>query len=287
MALNKKYDAINPFDGIFDMPAKKHEEPTEKTKDKKAPKLTVEDAERIIKETEAEEQAAKAAIEQEINRAASISNDFMNPPKDEEDVPDNTTAKGTQLEDPKPVIEPENAEKHTTEQKIEETPVPKNTEENPEREVKTTEESNEKTENQEAFDLADLKFELPEDYDAKYMLANSSLSYDDLKLCTCGGVISKDKLRKLERYATRSGKGRDSVLTQILLNNYESETLLDDDQIDAIIDDYQAAIKSNTRITFRTRTFLKKFLNDHAQEYGINIGVLFRYYIIDFLDHCS
>lgn len=288
MALNKNYD---PFDGLFDLNSNDTKETTttvEKAKAVKKPKMASNTTK--AKAESKEKKASKATKEEPENKEApkiDVADDFMNPPKEAEEQTDNTqNSKATQTEEAShdtAKVEPDQAQEINeadTQIEAEASDSAKN-----EQAVTFTTESNEvvNEKNQEAFDLADLRKEFPEDGNDKYLLSNSVINREELQIGTYGGALSKDKLRKLERYATKTGMGRDSVITQILLNNYESEKLLDDDQIDQIIDDYEANSKKNSRITYRTRVFLKKFLNDRAQEYGINISVLFRYYVLDFL----
>lgn len=296
MALNKNYD---PFDGLFDLNSSDKKETTttvEKAKAVKKPKAASNTTK--VKAESKEKKTSKATKEELENKEApkiDVPDDFMNPPEEAEEQADNTqNSKATQTEEAShdtAKVEPEQAQElNEADTQIEaEVSDSAKTETSDsiknEQAVTFTAESNEviNEKNQEAFDLADLRKEFPEDGNDKYLLSNSVINREDLQIGTYGGALSKDKLRKLERYATKTGMGRDSVITQILLNNYESEKLLDDDQIDQIIDDYEANSKKNSRITYRTRVFLKKFLNDRAQEYGINISVLFRYYVLDFL----
>lgn len=288
MALNKNYD---PFDGLFDLNSSDKKETTttvEKAKAVKKPK-TASNTTKVKTESK-EKKTSKATREEPENKEApkiDVPDNFMNPPEEAEEQADNTQdSKAAQTEEAShdtAKMEPE----QTQELNEAETQIETETSDSTKNEqaVTFTTESNEvvNEKNQEAFDLADLRKEFPEDGNDKYLLSNSVINREELQIGTYGGALSKDKLRKLERYATKTGMGRDSVITQILLNNYESEKLLDDDQIDQIIDDYEANSKKNSRITYRTRVFLKKFLNDRAQEYGINISVLFRYYVLDFL----
>lgn len=288
MALNKNYD---PFDGLFDLNSSYKKETTvtvEKAKATKKPK-TASNTTKVKVESK-EKESSKATKEEPENKEApkiNVPDNFMNPPEEAEEHADNTqNSKAAQTEEAShntAKVEPEQAQELNEAEAQIETETSDSTK--IEQAVTFTTESNEvvNEKNQEAFDLADLRKEFPEDGNDKYLLSNSVINREDLQIGTYGGALSKDKLRKLERYATKTGMGRDSVITQILLNNYESEKLLDDDQIDQIIDDYEANSKKNSRITYRTRVFLKKFLNDRAQEYGINISVLFRYYVLDFL----
>ena len=288
MALNKNYD---PFDGLFDLNSSDKKETTttvEKAKAVKKPK-TASNATKVKAESKEKESAKATKAEPENKEAPKINvpDNFMNPPKEAEEQADNTqNSKAAQAEevshDTAKVESEQTQELNKADAQIE---AETSDSSKDEQAVTFTTESNEvvNEKNQKAFDLADLRKEFPEDGNDKYLLSNSVINREDLQIGTYGGALSKDKLRKLERYATKTGMGRDSVITQILLNNYESEKLLDDDQIDQIIDDYEANSKKNSRITYRTRVFLKKFLNDRAQEYGINISVLFRYYVLDFL----
>lgn len=288
MALNKNYD---PFDGLFDLNSSDKKETTttvEKAKAVKKPK-TASNATKVKAESKEKESAKATKAEPENKEAPKINvpDNFMNPPKEAEEQADNTqNSKAAQAEEVShdtAKVEPEQTQElNKADAQIE---AETSDSSKDEQAVTFTTESNEvvNEKNQKAFDLADLRKEFPEDGNDKYLLSNSVINREDLQIGTYGGALSKDKLRKLERYATKTGMGRDSVITQILLNNYESEKLLDDDQIDQIIDDYEANSKKNSRITYRTRVFLKKFLNDRAQEYGINISVLFRYYVLDFL----
>ena len=274
MALNKNYD---PFDGLFDIKSSDKKETNATTKTEKAVKKPKKTVSETSKEKESEKKEAPNPR---------VSDDFMNPPKvakEQEPAAQNNKVAQEEIVRNDAKGEPEQT------QELKETNVQIETEHSDsdknEQTLTFTEEPNEAVneKNQEAFDLADLRKEFPENGNDKYLLSNSVINREELQIGTYGGALSKDKLRKLERYATKTGMGRDSVITQILLNNYESEKLLDDDQIDQIIDDYEANSKKNSRITYRTRVFLKKFLNDRAQEYGINISVLFRYYVLDFL----
>lgn len=288
MALNKNYD---PFDGLFDLNSSDKKETTttvEKAKVVKKPKAAS-NATKAKTESKEKESSKATKEEPEAKEAPKINvpDNFMNPPKEAEKQTDNTqNSKAAQTEeashDTAKVEQEQTQELNKADTQIE---AETSDSSEDEQAVTFTTESNEvvNEKNQEAFDLADLRKEFPEDGNDKYLLSNSVINREDLQIGTYGGALSKDKLRKLERYATKTGMGRDSVITQILLNNYESEKLLDDDQIDQIIDDYEANSKKNSRITYRTRVFLKKFLNDRAQEYGINISVLFRYYVLDFL----
>lgn len=288
MALNKNYD---PFDGLFDLNSSDKKETTvtvEKAKATKKPKMASNTTK--VKVESKEKESSKATKEEPENKEApkiNVPDNFMNPPKEAEEQADNTqNSKAAQAEEVShntAKVEPEQTQElNKADAQIE---AETSDSSKDEQAVTFTTESNEvvNEKNHEAFDLADLRKEFPEDGNDKYLLSNSVINREDLQIGTYGGALSKDKLRKLERYATKTGMGRDSVITQILLNNYESEKLLDDDQIDQIIDDYEANSKKNSRITYRTRVFLKKFLNDRAQEYGINISVLFRYYVLDFL----
>lgn len=275
MALNKNYD---PFDGLFDIKSSDKKETNATTKTEKAVKKPKKTVSETSKEKESEKKEAPNP---------KVSDDFMNPPKvAKEQEPDTQNNKVAQTEE---IVHNDVKVESEQTQELKETNVQIETEHSDsdknEQTLTFTEEPNKAVneKNQEAFDLADLRKEFPEDGNDKYLLSNSVINREELQIGTYGGALSKDKLRKLERYATKTGMGRDSVITQILLNNYESEKLLDDDQIDQIIDDYEANSKKNSRITYRTRVFLKKFLNDRAQEYGINISVLFRYYVLDFL----
>lgn len=286
MALNKNYD---PFDGLFDINSSDKKETTitvEKAKAVKKPKKTVSETTKV-KEKDVPKAAKEKEPEKEESPNVNVPDNFMNPPKEAEEQADN--AQNSEAAQTEEVVHKDAKVEVEQAQELKETNVQIEAEDSDsdknEQAVTFTTESNEvvNEKNQEAFDLADLRKEFPEDGNDKYLLSNSVINREELQIGTYGGALSKDKLRKLERYATKTGMGRDSVITQILLNNYESEKLLDDDQIDQIIDDYEANSKKNSRITYRTRVFLKKFLNDRAQEYGINISVLFRYYVLDFL----
>lgn len=286
MALNKNYD---PFDGLFDLNSSDKKETTvtvEKAKATKKPK-TASNTTKVKAESKESSKATKEEPENKEAPKINVPDNFMNPPKEAEEQADNTqNSKAAQAEEVShntAKVEPEQTQElNKADAQIE---AETSDSSKDEQAVIFTTESNEvvNEKNHEAFDLIDLRKEFPEDGNDKYLLSNSVTNREDLQIGTYGGALSKDKLRKLERYATKTGMGRDSVITQILLNNYESEKLLDDDQIDQIIDDYEANSKKNSRITYRTRVFLKKFLNDRAQEYGINISVLFRYYVLDFL----
>lgn len=286
MALNKNYD---PFDGLFDLNSSDKKETTvtvEKAKATKKPK-TASNTTKVKAESKESSKATKEEPENKEAPKINVPDNFMNPPEEAEEHADNTqNSKAAQTEEAShntAKVEPEQAQELNEAEAQIETETSDSTK--IEQAVTFTTESNEvvNEKNQEAFDLIDLRKEFLEDGNDKYLLSNSVINREDLQIGTYGGALSKDKLRKLERYATKTGIGRDSVITRILLNNYESEKLLDDDQIDQIIDDYEANSKKNSRITYRTRVFLKKFLNDRAQEYGINISVLFRYYVLDFL----
>lgn len=286
MALNKNYD---PFDGLFDIKSSDKKEINATTKTEKAvkkPKKPVSETTKV-KENDVTKAAREKEPEKEESPKANVPDNFMNLPEEAEKQADN--AQDSEAAKTEEAIRNDAKGEPEQTQELKETNVQIETEHSDsdknEQTLTFTEEPNEAVneKNQEAFDLADLRKEFPEDGNDKYLLSNSVINREELQIGTYGGALSKDKLRKLERYATKTGMGRDSVITQILLNNYESEKLLDDDQIDQIIDDYEANSKKNSRITYRTRVFLKKFLNDRAQEYGINISVLFRYYVLDFL----
>ena len=111
------------------------------------------------------------------------------------------------------------------------------------------------------------------------LIPGDALSDLDFKLVTNGTTIPKEQKRWLERTAIKKGISREQYIAQILANEYQVKTKVNEYFADIFVENFNKANKSNVRFNYRIPSYLNEYLAEAASENGMKKNVMLSYFI--------
>lgn len=111
------------------------------------------------------------------------------------------------------------------------------------------------------------------------LIPGDALSDLDFTLVTNGTTIPKEQKRWLERTAIKKGISREQYLAQILANEYQVKTKVNEYFADIFVENFNKANKSNVRFNYRIPAYLNEYLAEAASENGMKKNVMLSYFI--------
>ena len=270
MALNKNFD---PIAGLFNnIEHIKPESSTDKTsKSTEASDGTKEEKQAAVTESSKEEKAGPVKDEKQEHEESS-KEEKCEPTKDEESEITSELTKGES-----------DATDKTSEDKIKH-------EANEKDSADTTLKNPDENNNEETLSKPDEpKLEegsKPEEETNLYdsvkkadLIPGDALSDLDFKLVTNGTTIPKEQKRWLERTAIKKGISREQYIAQILANEYQVKTKVNEYFADIFVENFNKANKSNVRFNYRIPAYLNEYLAEAASENGMKKNVMLSYFI--------
>ena len=111
------------------------------------------------------------------------------------------------------------------------------------------------------------------------LIPGDALSDMDFTLVTNGTTIPKEQKRWLERTAIKKGISREQYIAQILANEYQVKTKVNEYFADIFVENFNKANKSNVRFNYRIPAYLNEYLAEAASENGMKKNVMLSYFI--------
>ena len=111
------------------------------------------------------------------------------------------------------------------------------------------------------------------------LIQGDALSDLDFTLVTNGTTIPKEQKRWLERTAIKKGISREQYIAQILANEYQVKTKVNEYFADIFVENFNKANKSNVRFNYRIPAYLNEYLAEAASENGMKKNVMLSYFI--------
>lgn len=111
------------------------------------------------------------------------------------------------------------------------------------------------------------------------LVPGDALSDLDFTLVTNGTTIPKEQKRWLERTAIKKGISREQYIAQILANEYQVKTKVNEYFADIFVENFNKANKSNVRFNYRIPAYLNEYLAEAASENGMKKNVMLSYFI--------
>ena len=111
------------------------------------------------------------------------------------------------------------------------------------------------------------------------LIPGDALSDLDFTLVTNGTTIPKEQKRWLERTTIKKGISREQYLAQILANEYQVKTKVNEYFADIFVENFNKANKSNVRFNYRIPAYLNEYLAEAASENGMKKNVMLSYFI--------
>lgn len=111
------------------------------------------------------------------------------------------------------------------------------------------------------------------------LIPGDALSNLDFTLVTNGTTIPKEQKRWLERTAIKKGISREQYIAQILANEYQVKTKVNEYFADIFVENFNKANKSNVRFNYRIPAYLNEYLAEAASENGMKKNVMLSYFI--------
>ena len=111
------------------------------------------------------------------------------------------------------------------------------------------------------------------------LIPGDALSDLDFTLVTNGTTIPKEQKRWLERTAIKKGISREQYIAQILANEYQVKTKVNEYFADMFVENFNKANKSNVRFNYRIPAYLNEYLAEAASENGMKKNVMLSYFI--------
>lgn len=262
MALNKNFD---PIAGLFNnIEHIKPEPSTDKTsKSTEASDGTKEEKQAAVTESSKEEKAGSVKDEkQETTRSSKDEKEETTSEltKDESDVPDKTS---------------EDKTKHEANKKDSADTTLKNPDENNNKET-LSKPDEPKLEQENKSEKETNLFKSVKKAD---LIPGDALSNLDFTLVTNGTTIPKEQKRWLERTAIKKGISREQYIAQILANEYQVKTKVNEYFADIFVENFNKANKSNVRFNYRIPAYLNEYLAEAASENGMKKNVMLSYFI--------
>lgn len=262
MALNKNFD---PIAGLFNnIEHIKPESSTDKTsKSTEASDGTKEEKQAAVTESSKEEKAGSVKDEKQETATSS---------KDEKQE---TTSELTKNESDVTNKTSEDKMKHEANEKDSADTTLKNPDENNNKET-SSKPDEPKLEQENKSEKETNLFNSVKKAD---LIPGDALSDLDFTLVTNGTTIPKEQKRWLERTAIKKGISREQYIAQILANEYQVKTKVNEYFADIFVENFNKANKSNVRFNYRIPAYLNEYLAEAASENGMKKNVMLSYFI--------
>lgn len=262
MALNKNFD---PIAGLFNNI--EHIKPESST-DKKSKSTEASDS---VKE---EKQAAVTESSKD-EKAGPVKDEKQETTKFSKDEKQETTSELTKDESDVPDKTSEDKTKHEANEKDSADTTLKNPDENNNK--KTLSKPDEPKLEQE--NKSEKETNLFKSVKKADLIPGDALSDLDFTLVTNGTTIPKEQKRWLERTAIKKGISREQYIAQILANEYQVKTKVNEYFADIFVENFNKANKSNVRFNYRIPAYLNEYLAEAASENGMKKNVMLSYFI--------
>ncbi len=262
MALNKNFD---PIAGLFNNI--EHIKPESST-DKKSKSTEASDS------TKEEKQAAVTESSKD-EKAGPVKDEKQETTKSSKDEKQETTSELTKNESDVTDKTSEDKTKHEANEKDSADTTLKNPDENNNKET-SSKPDEPKLEQENKSEKETNLFNSVKKAD---LIPGDALSDLDFTLVTNGTTIPKEQKRWLERTAIKKGISREQYIAQILANEYQVKTKVNEYFADIFVENFNKANKSNVRFNYRIPAYLNEYLAEAASENGMKKNVMLSYFI--------
>ena len=274
MALNKNFD---PIAGLFNNI--EHIKPESST-DKKSKSTEASDS------TKEEKQAAVTESSKD-EKAGPVKDEKQETAESSKDEKQETTSELTKNESDVTDKISEDKTKHEANEKDSADTTLKNPDENNNKETSSNPDENNNKETSSKPDEPKLEQENKSEKETNLfnsvkkadLIPGDALSDLDFTLVTNGTTIPKEQKRWLERTAIKKGISREQYIAQILANEYQVKTKVNEYFADIFVENFNKANKSNVRFNYRIPAYLNEYLAEAASENGMKKNVMLSYFI--------
>ena len=273
MALNKNFD---PIAGLFNnIEHIKPESSTDKTsKSTEASDGTKEEKQAAVTESSKDEKAGPVKDEKQ-ETAESSKDEKQETTKSSKDEKQETASELTKNESDVTNKTSEDKMKHEANEKDSADTTLKNLDENNNKET-SSKPDEPKLEQENKSEKETNLFNSVKKAD---LIPGDALSDLDFTLVTNGTTIPKEQKRWLERTAIKKGISREQYIAQILANEYQVKTKVNEYFADIFVENFNKANKSNVRFNYRIPAYLNEYLAEAASENGMKKNVMLSYFI--------
>ena len=273
MALNKNFD---PIAGLFNnIEHIKPESSTDKkSKSTEASDSTKEEKQAAVTESSKDEKAGPVKDEKQ-ETAESSKDEKQETTKSSKDEKQETTSELTKNESDVTDKISEDKTKHEVNEKDSAETTLKNPDENSNKET-SSKPDEPKLEQENKSEKETNLFNSVKKAD---LIPGDALSDLDFTLVTNGTTIPKEQKRWLERTAIKKGISREQYIAQILANEYQVKTKVNEYFADIFVENFNKANKSNVRFNYRIPAYLNEYLAEAASENGMKKNVMLSYFI--------
>ena len=273
MALNKNFD---PIAGLFNnIEHIKPESSTDKkSKSTEASDSTKEEKQAAVTESSKDEKAGPVKDEKQ-ETAESSKDKKQETTKSSKDEKQETTSELTKNESDVTDKTSEDKTKHEANEKDSADTTMKNPDENNNKET-SSKPDEPKLEQENKSEKETNLFNSVKKAD---LIPGDALSDLDFTLVTNGTTIPKEQKRWLERTAIKKGISREQYIAQILANEYQVKTKVNEYFADIFVENFNKANKSNVRFNYRIPAYLNEYLAEAASENGMKKNVMLSYFI--------
>ena len=273
MALNKNFD---PIAGLFNnIEHIKPESSTDKkSKSTEASDSTKEEKQAAVTESSRDEKAGPVKDEKQ-ETAESSKDEKQETTKSSKDEKQETTSELTKNESDVTDKISEDKTKHEANEKDSADTILKNPDENNNKET-SSKPDEPKLEQENKSEKETNLFNSVKKAD---LIPGDALSDLDFTLVTNGTTIPKEQKRWLERTAIKKGISREQYIAQILANEYQVKTKVNEYFADIFVENFNKANKSNVRFNYRIPAYLNEYLAEAASENGMKKNVMLSYFI--------
>ena len=285
MALNKNFD---PIAGLFNnIEHIKPESSTDKkSKSTEASDSTKEEKQAAVTESSKDEKAGPVKDEKQ-ETAESSKDKKQETTKSSKDEKQETTSELTKNESDVTDKISEDKTKHEANEKDSADTTLKNPDENNNKETSSNPDENNNKETSSKPDEPKLEQENKSEKETNLfnsvkkadLIPGDALSDLDFTLVTNGTTIPKEQKRWLERTAIKKGISREQYIAQILANEYQVKTKVNEYFADIFVENFNKANKSNVRFNYRIPAYLNEYLAEAASENGMKKNVMLSYFI--------
>lgn len=273
MALNKNFD---PIAGLFNnIEHIKPESSTDKkSKSTEASDSTKEEKQAAVTESSKDEKAGPVKDEKQ-ETAESLKDEKQETTKSSKDEKQETTSELTKNESDVTDKISEDKTKHEANEKDSADTTLKNPDEDNNKET-SSKPDEPKLEQENKSEKETNLFNSVKKAD---LIPGDALSDLDFTLVTNGTTIPKEQKRWLERTAIKKGISREQYIAQILANEYQVKTKVNEYFADIFVENFNKANKSNVRFNYRIPAYLNEYLAEAASENGMKKNVMLSYFI--------
>ena len=274
MALNKNFD---PIAGLFNnIEHIKPESSTDKTsKSTEASDGTKEEKQAAVTESSKEEKQAAVTESSKDEKAGPVKDEKQETTRSSKDEKEETTSELTKNESDVTNKTSEDKMKHEANEKDSADTTLKNPDENNNKETSSKPDEH-KLEQENKSEKETNLFNSVKKAD---LIPGDALSDLDFTLVTNGTTIPKEQKRWLERTAIKKGISREQYIAQILANEYQVKTKVNEYFADIFVENFNKANKSNVRFNYRIPAYLNEYLAEAASENGMKKNVMLSYFI--------